>query len=367
MTKLLRRLRRAPHRTVDRLIALAVLIAGELELLIRYGGDSTNLLPHVAVLGFAYLALAFRRTHPLATAVAVLGSWVFVNVALTDLENLQIPLLAVLMVAYALGAYTRGYRAIAAPILLFAGMMAIVSTFEDQVFTDFVFPTAFALVVWLGARYLAARTQLVEEVHEAAVRAQEADEEAAAPRRRRARADRPRAPRRHRPSGRVMVVQAGGARGIVQHDPGAAPRPWRGRGDRPRGDGELRSLLDVLHQDDADARRSRPRGSTRSSRARRRRLDVGSRRGRAARRSGGHGLAAYRVVQEALTNAMRHAGAAPTEVTVRYDRRPRARDHRRRAASRRSAETAGMGSSAWASAWPLRRRAGAGPATAAAS
>jgi signal transduction histidine kinase len=29
-------------------------------------------------------------------------------------------------------------------------------------------------------------------------------------------------------------------------------------------------------------------------------------------------VAAYRVVQEALTNALKHSGAAPTEVTVRY-------------------------------------------------
>ena len=33
----------------------------------------------------------------------------------------------------------------------------------------------------------------------------------------------------------------------------------------------------------------------------------------------GKDLAAYRVVQEALTNAIKHAGAAPTEVTVRWE------------------------------------------------
>jgi signal transduction histidine kinase len=32
----------------------------------------------------------------------------------------------------------------------------------------------------------------------------------------------------------------------------------------------------------------------------------------------GMDLAAYRVVQEALTNTLKHAGAAPTEVTVRW-------------------------------------------------
>ena len=33
----------------------------------------------------------------------------------------------------------------------------------------------------------------------------------------------------------------------------------------------------------------------------------------------GKDLAAYRVVQEALTNAIKHAGAAPTSVTVRWE------------------------------------------------
>ena len=323
MTKLLRRLRRAPHRTVDRLIAVAVLIAGELELLIRYGGDDTNLLPHVAVLGFAYLALAFRRTQPLATAVAVLGSWVFVNVALTDLENLQIPLFAVLMVAYALGAYTRGYRAIAAPILLFAGMMAIVSTFEDQVFTDYVFPTAFALVVWLGARYLAARTRLVEELHEAAVRAQEADEEAAA---RAAGAERRRIAREMHDvvahSVSVMVVQAGGARRIIEQDPARAAEAAARIEEVGRAAmAEMRRLLGVLHLDDARAPQPTLReldALVESSRAAGLPVEL-TVAGEPRTLPAGKDLAAYRVVQEALTNAIKHAGAAPTEVNVRWE------------------------------------------------
>ena len=347
MTKLLRRLRRAPHRTVDRLIALAVLIVGELELLIRYGGDGTNLLPHVAVLGFAYIALAFRRTHPLATAVAVLGSWVVVNLFLTDLENLQIPLLAVLMVAYALGAYTKGYSAIAAPVLLFAGMMAIVSTFEDQVFTDYVFPTAFALVVWLGARYLAARTRLVEELHEAAVRAQEADEEATA---RAAGAERRRIAREMHDvvahSVSVMVVQAGGARRIIEQDPARAAEAAARIEEVGRAAmAEMRRLLGVLHLDDARA----PQPTLRE-------LDALVERSRAAGlpveltvagepRSlpAGKDLAAYRVVQEALTNAIKHAGAAPTEVNVRWSRPTSSSRSTTAAATRRVAVRGGHG------------------------
>ena len=62
-------------------------------------------------------------------------------------------------------------------------------------------------------------------------------------------------------------------------------------------------------------------------------------------------LSAYRIVQEGLTNALKHARASDADVTVRYrpdelrDRSPR---QRRRAARRATAS--GMGSSASASA-----------------
>ena len=54
-------------------------------------------------------------------------------------------------------------------------------------------------------------------------------------------------------------------------------------------------------------------------------------------------LAAYRVVQEALTNAIKHAGAAPTEVTVRWEPAPRARDRRQRRPRRPTASGGGHG------------------------
>ena len=94
------------------------------------------------------------------------------------------------------------------------------ATWEDQVFTDYIFPTAFVLIAWLAGRGVRTRTRLTEELHEAAVQAQEAHEEEIA----RAAADERRRIAREMHdvvahSVSVMVVQAGGARRILARDP----------------------------------------------------------------------------------------------------------------------------------------------------
>jgi signal transduction histidine kinase len=323
MSAIVRRLRRAPHRTIDRLVAAAFVVLGEAELVVR-ANEGASILPIALVLAVSYAALAWRRTQPLAVAVVQLSGWVFINVALDDLENLQGPLVAVLFTAYALGAYTAGRAAAAAPLVLFAGMMAVVSTFAERVFTDYVFPTAFALVVWLGARYLHSRTRLVEELHEAAVRAQEADEEAAA---NAASAERRRIAREMHDvvahSVSVMVVQAGGARRILEQDPARAVEAAAHIEEVGRAAlAEMRRLLGVLHHDDAESRRPPPTLRDLAAlvdRSRAAGLPVTlAVEGEPRPLPAGKDLAAYRVVQEALTNAIKHAGAAPTEVTVRW-------------------------------------------------
>ena len=70
-----------------------------------------------------------------------------------------VPLVAVLTISYAMGAYSDGRAAFVAPFVIAAGMTAVVLTFPDSVFTDFIFPTAFALVAWLAGRALRTRTR----------------------------------------------------------------------------------------------------------------------------------------------------------------------------------------------------------------
>ena len=145
--------------------------------------------------------------------------------------------------------------------------------------------------------------------------------------RRRARADRPRAPRRRRPQRRRHDrAGADGSPASLDEDPERAREPIaRGRGDRPPG---ARRAAPPARDPAPGAGRAAPRapagpgGPRRPPRA--------GARGRAAGRAHGRGrpaalapgvdLAAYRIVQEALTNALEHAGPAHAQVAVRYGR-----------------------------------------------
>jgi signal transduction histidine kinase len=122
-----------------------------------------------------------------------------------------------------------------------------------------------------------------------------------------------------------MVVQAGGARRIIDRDPdraaqAAAQIEYAGRAALV----EMRRLLGLLHGGEGEAGALAPQPSLAE-------LDALVERSRAAglpvevrvlgeRRPvpAGIDLAAYRIVQEALTNTLKHAGAAPTEVHLRW-------------------------------------------------
>jgi len=323
MTRWWRRLQRAAPRTVDRWIAGAVLLVGEIEALAQ--GDWDHPLMLVAI-AFGYSMLAFRRTRPVLAGATMFASWMFTNAFLAQLHDLQVPLIAVLTMSYAMGAYTSGGEALAAPFVILAGMLGVIVSFDNQVFTDYVFPTAFALIAWLAGRGIRTRARITEELHEAAVRAQEEHErdaaQAAAEERRRI------AREMHdvvAHSVSVMVVQAGGARRILERDPRRAVEAAAHIEDVGRAAlTEMRRLLGVLHHGEEEAGRA-PQPTLRE-------LDALVARSRAAGLPvtlevtgdpqplpAGKDLAAYRVVQEALTNAIKHAGAAPTSVTVRWE------------------------------------------------
>jgi signal transduction histidine kinase len=314
-----RRLRRLDRRWIDRGIAALLLTAGVVELFARVGSPEPS---SVAIVVVGYLTLLWRRSRPVPAGAVMMSLWVLFNLAGDDVQSIQMPLIGTLFAGYAMGAYTDGRESRIAPLVIFVGVLAIAATWEDQVFTDFVFPTAFVLIAWLAGRGVRTRMRLTEELHAAAVRAQEEHEQDVA----RAAADERRRIAREMHdvvahSVSVMVVQAGGARRILERDPARAVEAAAHIEDVGRAAlTEMRRLLGVMHH-----------GEERGPQPSLRRLDSLVERTRAAGlpvsltvegepRSlpAGMDLAAYRVVQEALTNAIKHAGAAPTEVTVRW-------------------------------------------------
>ena len=205
------------------------------------------------------------------------------------------------------------------------GLEAVQAAMGPRVFADYFFAALIGAVTWGAGRMVRSRTRLAAELHEATARLAEAGEDeqrlAAVDERRRI------AREMHdvvAHSISVMVVQAGGARRILTRDAGraveAATRIERtGR----EALGEMRHLLGML-SDGADRAALAPQptlGEIGELVARARAaglpavLDV---RGERQPLSAGLDLAAYRIVQEGLTNAMKHAPGAVTTVTVSW-------------------------------------------------
>jgi signal transduction histidine kinase len=122
----------------------------------------------------------------------------------------------------------------------------------------------------------------------------------------------------------VMVIQAGAAEQLL----GQAPERARGPPEAVQDTGrqtivELRRLLGILREDGQEPSLAPQPGlaglDLLVEEMRQAGLPVQLRvEGRPGRLPPGIDLAAYRILQEALTNTLRHAGPARAEVTVRY-------------------------------------------------
>jgi signal transduction histidine kinase len=272
------------------------------------------------------LAAFIRRSRPLAAIVVwalgivVLGAW------LTPPEKIGGLFFGLLLFPYVVGSQVPARRALVAPVVLAIAVAAVaLSSPGPLIAGDLIFPTIFGVLFWLAGRVVRSRTELTAELHEAALVAHEHREAAAA---RAVAEERRRIAREMHDvvahSVSTMVIQAGGARRILGRDPAraieaAALIEQTGR-DALK---EMRHLLGVLHAGE-DVAELAPQPTLQGldalvARSEAAGLPVRLRiEGNRRELPSGLDLAGYRVVQEALTNALKHGGGS-ADVLVRFD------------------------------------------------
>jgi signal transduction histidine kinase len=285
----------------------------------RHGSVALNLLV-ITAMG---LSLLWRRDSPfvpvvccaigmpLAAAVLTAPPYIFVSIAMMSTAS------------YSAGAHLERRLALRGLALVVLSLTTVVLIFDPS---DWFFPiTIFGIVPWLAGRTIRNQTMLARELAEKAELAEHAREEEE---RRAIVTERSRIARElhdvlaHNLS--VMVVQAGGARRIVEKRPDQATEvadliERTGRETLA----ELRQLFGAVRHGDGEDLQG-PVGIDRveelAARARAAGLSVHVHvDGERVRLPAGVDRTAYRVVQEALTNTLKHGGRAQASVTVSYE------------------------------------------------
>jgi signal transduction histidine kinase len=322
MLRRIRGLSESSMRALDRAIVTLLIVVEVIDL-------ATNaklvgpLWLNLAVMTAIALSFLYRRTQPLVTVVFAFAGLVVMAVWLTQPPDMFAAVLMIILLGYAAGRHVGGRPSMTA---LAIGVTVIVTLSLIYDPKDVFFPvTFFWILPWVVGRTSRNQTILARELAEKAERAQHAREE---DERRAIATERSRIARElhdvlaHNLS--VMVVQASGARQVLEKDPAraveaAALIERTGR----EALAELRHLFGPVRRGDGVALSGPPSIA---------RLDELARRARAAglrvelRVTGdsvelpaGIDLAAYRIVQEALTNTLKHSAGASARVTVAYE------------------------------------------------
>jgi signal transduction histidine kinase len=321
MSRLVDRLREVDDLIWDRglvaflclLMVLSVPGSNELK-----GPPALNLLVGIAMT----LPLLWRRRHPVAAAAMGATGALILLLFLTAPPEMGPSVVVLIAYAYSAGAHADGAAAraglaITAGVILVIG---IVDTPKDILFPFFVFGVA----PWAAGRVIRTQTALARELteQESKVRHLRELEESTAVASERARIARDlHDVLAHSLS--VMVVQASGAQRALATNPEAATDAAKliertGRdalvelrhlfGTVRRGEGEALDGSPGLDQVEALVARSRLAGLPATLRVEGEPVELGA----------GADMAAYRLVQEALTNALKHAGSSTTAVTLSH-------------------------------------------------
>jgi signal transduction histidine kinase len=314
--------RRTPDtRAIDALMALVLTVALQLQIAL---GDAVDATP-VAVLGGLGLTLplAWRRRAPLGVVVAYGAAAALSSALGGDIFNDEPPLVAALLAGglafYSLGACADERAGVAGLVLGVLGLWTTVVVSDHIDLASYLFSAGLvALSPWLAGRTSRARrlrAEALEREREGRARTAVAEE-----RQRIAR-------ELHDVVAHglvVMVVQAQGARRILDQDPQRTREALRAIEQTGQTAlAEMRRSLGILREDAARADLA-PQPTLHDldgllEEMRRAGLDVDLRiEGERRALAEGVDRSAYRIVQEALTNTVKHAGLVPTRVTVAY-------------------------------------------------
>ncbi|MGI9149055.1 MAG: sensor histidine kinase [Chloroflexota bacterium] len=313
------RLQRTDPRLLDGLLAMVLGTGAAAQLVAEEPGDVPHLLAGIGTC----LPLALRRRYPILAHALQVASAVA-----TQRQPVNVSLLAIFIGMYSVAVYSHWRRWY--PVWLVIGAAALATLVPDS--RPSVPAWALSLVggfgLWLAGSAVHARQLRGDMLEERALRLEHERELGT----RVALADeRQRIARElhdivaHSVS--VMVVQAGAARSILTREPAQAAEALLAveRSGR-EALGELRSLLGLLTEADAEPTLAPQPGLGQLNRLLERvgqaglpvnlRID-----GSPRQLPPGLDLTAYRILQEALTNALKYAGGARTQVAVEFDER----------------------------------------------
>ena len=317
--------RRGGPLLVDGIVALVVLAVGQLELALSDHIEGEAWINAVALAGIA-LPLAWRRVYPLVVTPVIVAFLIWQQAAGAGvLENSVIVLVAVPLASYSLGANLDRARAIAGFAVSLALIWVLVIESMDRSFDEFVASLILVGGPFLVGRIVNARVALNRELREKAARLEREREESA---KLAVAEERARIAREmhdvvtHNVS--VMVVQASAARRMIDHDPERAREALSSVEQTGREAlSEMRRVLEMLRGSEEEAE-LQPQPSLDDiggllERARAAGLDVELEvEGDPRRVQSSVDLSAFRIVQEALSNTLEHAGAEHARVTLRY-------------------------------------------------
>jgi signal transduction histidine kinase len=316
------------RRRFGDLLVVALAIAAVVEIRVSVLPGSK---PAYAAAATAWtLVLLLRHWLPLLAPVATTTGIAVASFFIADqLQTTATGVVLVLVTAFFAGLNNERRRAIVGLAAMYAGAQVTTVHFSDKVYIgDVVFTTLLVAAPWAAAQVVRSRRARVVELRR---RAAELVTERTAQANAAIAEERTRIARElhdviaHSIS--VMTIQAGAARLLVDNEPGRAEEALARVEDTGHETlGEMRRLLGVLRQDRPDGDGLEPRPSLDHVEAlltpyRQAGLDVrlvieGTRRALPS----GVDLAAYRIVQEALTNTLKHAGRACVSVRIGYER-----------------------------------------------